>query len=117
MKRDDSLWKAVLEDVFDDFLRFFFADADQLFDFQRGFEFLDKELTQLFPPEKDEFQPRYVDKLVKVFNNRGTEAWILIHVEVQGYVDPTFAQRMYQYFARIFDKYQKPITAFAIFNG
>lgn len=114
MKRDDSLWKAILEDIFDDFLRFFVSDADQLFDFQKGFEFLDKELNQLFPPDRDDFQPRYVDKLVKVFTREGQEEWILIHIEVQGYRDNLFAQRMYQYYARIFDKYQKPITAFAI---
>jgi hypothetical protein len=32
MKRNDILWKAALEDLFDDFLRFFYPDADQLFD-------------------------------------------------------------------------------------
>lgn len=113
MQRDDSLWKAVLEDIFDDFLRFFIPNADDLFDIERGFEFLDKELEQLFPPDEDEFQPRYVDKLVKVYTRNGEE-WILVHVEVQGYTDPDFAQRMFTYYYRILDKYQRPITAFAI---
>ncbi|TAM96844.1 MAG: hypothetical protein EPN39_12730 [Chitinophagaceae bacterium] len=49
MKRDDTLWKGILENLFDDFLRFFFPDADDLFDMKKGFEFLDKELEQLFP--------------------------------------------------------------------
>jgi hypothetical protein len=44
MKRDDSLWKAILEDVFDDFLYFFFENAADLFDMEKGFVFLDKEL-------------------------------------------------------------------------
>ena len=68
MKRDDSLWKAILEDIFDDFLRFFFENADEIFDMNRGFEFLDKELEQLFPIQENDFNPKYVDKLVKVFN-------------------------------------------------
>lgn len=114
MKRDDSLWKAILEDIFDDFLRFFFPNADELFDLNRGFEFLDKELEQLFPTNQDEFSPKYVDKLVKVFLNNGKEQWILVHIEVQGATDRHFGLRMFQYFYRILDKYQKPITAFAI---
>ena len=114
MKRDDSLWKAILEDTFDDFLRFFFKNAEALFDFQRPFEFLDKELEQLFPSNPDDFSPKYVDKLVKVFTKEGEEQWILVHIEVQGSTDRDFAGRMFQYFYRIYDKYQRPITAFAI---
>ncbi|HAL81933.1 MAG TPA: hypothetical protein DCO83_06615 [Mucilaginibacter sp.] len=115
MNHNDILWKALLEDVFDDFLRFFYPDADELFDLDKGFEYLDKELEQLFPPEDDRYAPRYVDKLVKVFTRTGNEVWILIHVEVQGYTDQNFAKRMFQYYYRILDKYDKPITAFAIF--
>ncbi|OIN59759.1 hypothetical protein [Arsenicibacter rosenii] len=114
MKRDDSLWKAILEDVFDDFLRFFIAEADSLFAMDKGFEFLDKELEQLFPTNPDDLAPRYVDKLVRVFLQTGGEQWILIHIEVQGNSDPTFASRMFHYYSRINDKYNHPIAAFAI---
>ena len=115
MKRNDLLWKAALEDLFDDFLRFFYPDADTLFDLDKGFVYLDKELDQLFPPDGDNYAPRYVDKLVKVFTISGLEEWILIHVEVQGYTDNDFARRMFQYYYRILDQYDKPVTAFAIF--
>jgi predicted transposase YdaD len=115
MRRNDILWKGALEDLFDDFLRFFYPDADRLFDMKRGFEYLDKELEQLFPPEGNEYALRYVDKLVKVFTSAGHEEWILVHIEVQGYSDKEFARRMFQYYYRILDKYDKPITAFAIF--
>jgi len=115
MKRNDILWKAALEDLFDDFLRFFYPQADEFFDLGKGFEYLDKELDQLFPPENDTYAPRYVDKLVKVFTRDDQEEWILIHVEVQGYTDQDFTRRMFQYYYRILDKYDKPITAFAIF--
>ena len=39
----------------------------------------------------------------------------IIHVEVQSYKDHDFAKRMFQYYYRILDQYDKPITAFAIF--
>ena len=67
MKRNDLLWKATLEELFDDFLRFFYPEADELFDLNRGFEYLDKELEQLFPTDDENYAPRYVDKLVKEF--------------------------------------------------
>jgi hypothetical protein len=104
----------MLEDIFDDFLRFFFVNAEELFDLERGFEYLDKELEQLFPPEGDQWSPKYVDKLVKVYNKCGQEEWVLIHIEVQGYQDNGFAERMFTYYYRIWDKHRKSITAFAI---
>jgi hypothetical protein len=114
MKRDDALWKGILEDLFDDFLIFYFPESVDTIDFTKKFVFLDKELEQLFPNHQDEFSPKYVDKLVKVFTKAGTEEWILIHIEVQGSRDKNFAQRMYTYHYRILDKYNKPITALAI---
>jgi hypothetical protein len=115
MKRDDTLWKAILEDIFDDFLTFFYPKANDIFDFTKGFEFLDKELEDLFPREESE-SIRYVDKLVKVHLKGGQERWILIHVEVQGYKDDTFSERMFTYYYRIKDKYQRDITAWAILS-
>ena len=117
MKHDDTLWKSLLEDVFDDFFLFFFKDYEEKFDLNKGFEFLDKELEQLFPTdEADANTPRFVDKLVKMFTKDGREEWVLVHVEVQGYNDPGFAKRMFTYFYRILDKYNKPVTSIAIFT-
>ena len=117
MKSNDILWKAILEDLFEDLLRFFYPNAEEMFDFGKGFEYLDKELEQVFPPEADNFAPRYVDKLVRVFTRQPKrEQWILIHLEVQGYTDKNFAKRMFQYYYRILDKYNMPVTAFAIYT-
>ncbi len=116
MQRDDTLWKSILEDIFEDFLLFFYPDAGSYFDFSKDFEYLDKELEQLFPPEDNSYQTRFVDKLVKVHCQNGDNEWILVHVEVQGYRDPDFGRRMFTYYSRILDKYDKPITAFAIFT-
>ena len=113
MKRDDTLWKGILEDLFDDFLRFIYPDADDLFDMARGFDFLDKELEDLFP-QTDEENIRYVDKLVRVWLKDGTEEWILIHIEVQGAPEISFPERMYIYNYRLRDKFNRKITAWAI---
>lgn len=114
MKRDDTLWKGILENLFDDFLRFFFKDADKLFDMKREFQFLDKELEQLFPAAENMQSPKFVDKLVKVFTKAGKEEWLLIHIEIQGYNDKDFEKRLFTYWYRVTDKYGKPVTTIAI---
>lgn len=113
-QKNDLLWKGILEDVFDDFLRFMHPEADSIFDLSRGFIFLDKELEQLFPPEEDRYSPKLVDKLVRVYTRAGREEWILIHVEVQGQYRQDFGRRMFTYYYRILDKYDKPVAAYAI---
>jgi hypothetical protein len=111
----DILWKGILEDIFDDFLRYMIPNAEEIIDFEKGFVFLDKELNELFSADENA-GTAHVDKLVQVYAKSGEEEWILVHVEVQGYYDNTFARRMFRYFTRIFEKYNKPVTAFAIFT-
>ena len=48
-RNNDILWKVMLEEVFDDLLTFLFPKANQVFDLERGFEFLDKELVEMYP--------------------------------------------------------------------
>jgi hypothetical protein len=108
----DLLWKGILEDCFPDFLRFFIPNADEIFDFTKEIQFLDKELAKLFPEAKN--KNRRADKLAKVFMKDGTEKWILAHVEIQGYVDDEFGFRMFQYYYRIREKYNQPVMAFAV---
>lgn len=116
-RKNDVLWKGMLEEVFDDVLRFIFKDADQLFNFKKRFEFLDKELNELYPEPDKQSSTRVVDKLVKVFRSNGEEEWMLLHVEVQEQNGLTFPERMFRYYYRLYDKYQKPVTAIAIFTG
>lgn len=113
MKFDDSLWKAILEDLLADFLRFFFSNADAIFDMKKGFEYLDKEMAQIAADTNPE-SPKYVDKLVKAYTRTGNEQWVLVHVEVQGYTDTHFEERMFTYYYRIFDRYRKRITAIVL---
>ncbi|WP_257669583.1 hypothetical protein [Parapedobacter tibetensis] len=116
-RQDDRLWKAVLEHVFRHFLLFFFPASKDLFDFRRGFVYLDKEMDELFPEHRQGGNKgvRYVDKLVKVFLKDGGERFILTHVEVQSQKGKgDLARRMADYYIKLREKYKVPITAVAI---
>src|SRR5262249_6520267 len=115
--KNDILWKGVLEEVFDDMLQFIFPHANKELDLQQGVEFLDKELSEMYPEPGKASSTRFVDKLVKVFTQEGEEQWMLVHVEVQGWNDPQFPKRMFTYYYRILDRYARPVTAIAIFSG
>ena len=114
MPKYDLLWKVILEYTIKDFLTFFFPASKDIFDYNKEPIFLDKELQQIFQPEGDQYNPNFVDKLVKMPTLDGEDQWILVHIEVQGTPEKLFERRMFRYFSRIFDKYDKQITAFAI---
>ena len=81
----DSPWKEVIEVYFTQFIEFFFPQAYTEIDWQQLYEFLDTELQQLEP--EAEIGRRLVDKVAKVWLLDGEEAWVLVHVEVQGQYD------------------------------
>ncbi len=115
IRRDDALWKSVLETIFAEFLLFFYPDAKKLFDFSKGFVYLDKEFDLLFPPEEGKKGIRFVDKLVKVFLRDGSEKFVLVHVEVQSQKGKNDLEaRMFNYWYLVRDKYKVPVTAIAI---
>lgn len=41
--KDDLLWKGIIEDVFEDFLAFFYPGIEAELDLDKGIQFLDKE--------------------------------------------------------------------------
>jgi flagellar biosynthesis/type III secretory pathway protein FliH len=57
---------------------------------------------------------RLVDKLVQVWLFSGEDAWILVHVEVQSQQEAGFAQRMYVYNYRIFDRFKREVVSLAV---
>lgn len=116
IKKEDELWKGMIESSFTDFIRFVHPGIDNILDLDRGYEFLDKELEQVFPPYNELYGNKEVDKLVKVYTKEGNEQWVLFHVEVQAKYSEEFGRRMFEYYYRLFDKYKKPITAYAIFT-
>jgi len=99
----DTAWKEALEWFFEPFLAFLFPPIHGNIDWNRGYQFMDKELQQVVPEAAT--GRGTVDKLAKVWTPAGQEAWVLIHVEVQSQQDAVFAERMYTYNHRLRDKY------------
>ena len=108
----DSPWKGALEVFFQPFMDFLYPQIAELIDWQQPVEFLDKELQKITRKAKN--SRRYADKLVKVRFLNGSEQWILIHIEVQGAPETDFAERMFIYYYRIRDRYQKPVISLAV---
>jgi len=109
---NDSPWKEILEAYFPQAMEFFFPQTAALIDWERPHEFLDKEFQQI--DRYAEIGRRYADKLVKVWQISGEEIWLLIHIEIQAKSEDIFAQRMFLYNLRIFDKFGKPAISLAI---
>jgi hypothetical protein len=110
----DSPWKEVLDLFFEAALEFFFPTAHAQIDWTRGYEFLDKELQKITADAA--LGRRVVDKLAKVWLKTGAELWVLIHLEVQGQRETNFAERMYVYYSRLFNRFNAPIATFVIFT-
>jgi hypothetical protein len=61
-----------------------------------------------------EMGKRLADVLVKVWRRDGQESWLLIHIEVQGWPEQDFAQRLFVYHYRIFDRYNRQVVTLAV---
>src|SRR5438874_2635601 len=62
-------------------------------EWSRGYESLDKELQRITRDAR--IGRRQADKLFKVWRTDGDEAWLFIHVEVQGKRERALAERMF----------------------
>ena len=109
---EDSAWKEALDYFFRAALAFFFLLLYEAIDWSRPPQFLDKELQKV--TRDAQLGRRLADKLVKVWLKDGSEAWILIHIEVQGEKEEEFSQRMYIYHYRIYDRYRGEVISLAI---
>lgn len=108
----DSPWKEILEAYFRDFIGFFFPHIEPEIAWERGYDFLDKELQQVV--RDAELGRRYADKLVKVWRGSGEEAWVMTHIEIQGQEETHFTERMFTYNYRLRDRYNRPIASLAV---
>jgi hypothetical protein len=113
-KRDDydSPWKKAISLYFPAFMKLFFPQIYPQINWEKGYEFLDKEFQQIV--RDAEIGVREADKLVKVWRRDDTEIWVLLHIEVQSQVQSEFAERMYVYSNRIFDLYRQQVVSLAI---
>ncbi|XWK88000.1 MAG: Rpn family recombination-promoting nuclease/putative transposase [Phormidium sp.] len=108
----DTPWKDILQLYFEEFILFFFPTAHGEIDWAHAPEFLDKELQQVV--RDAELGRRLADKLVKIYLKNGEEAWVLIHVEVQSQEETDFAERMFTYHYRIYDRYKRSVASLAV---
>ena len=105
----DSPWKEVLEVYLEEFLAFCFPIVHAGIAWSANYEWQDREL-QLVAPDSERGS-QAVDKLVEVRRRDGSDAWVLIHLEVQSQRDRSFAERMYRYHARLYDRHRRPIVS------
>jgi hypothetical protein len=108
----DSPWKEALARYLPDAFALFFPDVAAQIDWSRKYELLDKELQRV--TRDADLGRRLADTLVQVWQRDGSDAWVLIHIEVQGQPERDFARRMFVYYYRIFDHYNRPIMSVAI---
>ena len=105
----DSPWKLILRQYFQEAIEFFFPDIANEIDWTIPVEFLDKEFVQLTP--NSEIGKRFADQLVKLYQKGGNSIILLIHLEVQAEPEDIFPERIFTYLLRIFDYFhQAPIS-------
>lgn len=106
----DRLFKELISTFFIEFIELFLPEiADDIE--KDSIQFLPEEvLTDVTAGEK-----KVIDLLVKV-KYKQQETFFLIHVEAQSYTQQDFAKRMFQYFARLYEKYNLPIYPVVIFS-
>ena len=114
MARDDydNPWKQAIDSYFPDFIAFYFPQTHQHINWAAGYESLDNELPALV--RDAELGQRYADKLVRVSTVSGEQDIVYVHIEVQGQVDRHFAQRMFVYHYRIFDRFGRQPVSLAV---
>ncbi|MDC8759338.1 DUF4351 domain-containing protein [Janthinobacterium fluminis] len=108
----DTPWKDAVTRYFPAFMAFYFPLAHALIDWSREHVFLEPELAQIWPDAA--LGRRIADKLVQVTLLGGARKWVLVHLEVQGRRDSRFAERMFIYNYRIFDRYHCPVASLAL---
>lgn len=108
----DSPWKEIIELFFPQFMAFFFPGAYAAIDWNQPYVFLDKELQQVMRAAKS--GRHTVDKLARVTLNDGTAALVLLHIEIQNQVDRLFAERMFIYGYRIYDRHKVRVVSLAL---
>jgi hypothetical protein len=110
----DQAWKESLNLYFKEFMELCWHKSYKEIDWSKEPEFLEQELQAILPEE--ELSQCIADKIVKVRLLDGKEAFIMLHIEVQGsgVSKLIFTERMMIYRYRIFDRYRMPVASLAI---
>jgi hypothetical protein len=108
----DTPWKDAVTRYFPEFISFYFPDVYREINWSVPCVFLEQELAQIV--RDAELGCRRVDKLVRVVRNDGAEKCVFVHVDVQGSFDKSFAERVYVYNYRIYDRYRGPVASLVV---
>ena len=108
----DGGWKQLIEDELEEFFRFFFPQVHAAIDFRSGCQSRDKELAKLMVDA--DVGDREADKLFEVTWRDGGPELVLVHVELQAQGEQDFAQRMYGYNTRIWQRCGRPAVSLAL---
>lgn len=109
--------KGAVEDFFPYVLRFFYPNADEVFDIDKGFEWMNTELHEIQPMLSQKGGSRAADVLVKVHLMNGSTELFLLHLELQKVTNKDFPRRVFQYWYRLTDKYKSAVVSLAVFTG
>jgi predicted transposase YdaD len=108
----DTPWKEVVTHHFPEFMAFYFPSAHAAIEWSRPHAFLDQEFAAL--TRDAELGKRLLDKLVSVHLVDGGQQWVLVHLEVQGWHDRDFAERIFVYNYRAYDRYRRAVASLAL---
>ncbi len=111
VQRDDydSPWKDILELYLEDFFKFYFPDIHRGIDWARPPVSQDKELLKIFA--ESEVTNRLADKLFQVWTLDGDPFDVMVNVEIQAHSDKSFAERVFVYNYRTFDRFKRPVVS------
>jgi hypothetical protein len=101
-----------IDRYFEPFLRLCFPVVHAGIDWSHDPTPLDQELQEVV--RDAETGKHRVDKLFQVRRHDGTQDWILVHVEVQSHSDRRLPQRLYRYYCRIRDRYDRRVVSLAV---
>lgn len=110
----DGKWKSIIESLFEHFILFFLPELHQYIDFTYEAKFLKQDLPKI-AADQSKKGDLINDNLIEVRLKSGERQFLLIHIEVHGYEHVDFGKKMFTYFYRTADKWDKEITAFALF--
>ena len=106
----DAAWKTILEAFEEEIVELLFPEIYPKINWEIKSEALDNELLEIQKDifSKEEAEKIISDKIIKVKLRDNESKILFIHVEVQSYSsnENIFAERMFRYFYRIWDKFR-----------
>lgn len=108
----DTPWKDALTRYLPEFMQFYFPDAHAAIDWRQPHRFLDQELAQVVRDAA--LGKRIADRLVEVATLGGDWQWVSVHIEVQGQDEVSFAERLFVYNYRLYDRHRRPVATLAV---